>query len=668
MARFVTTDFTSTSASKFIDSIAVTPHYFFVAKHTPYSPDDSSVPSVNTAPHTYTTSIYNDMLFGKKISTSDVKPMVPRYNWASGTAFAQYSDTDPKLHTKNFFACVNTGDYYNVYKCLSNSNDANSTVQPSGQDLDPFVTPADGYMWKYMYTFSSADHTKFSTDDFIPVVANTAVSLAAVGGSIETVDVNDAGTGYDNFYVDEFRAQDIAVNGLLTVFALTEEASGLNGFYSNCLIKVTSGVADGEYRLITNYVVSGGQKKITIASAFDVTPAATDTYEVYPAVFITGDGAETTDCVARAIVDGGAANSVMSVEVLTAGVGYRLATAAIASDPVVGVGQDADLTPVVSPADGHGADPVSELGASFAGLSIKFTESESNTIPIVNDYRQVGVLADPLFSNVHIRIDFSTQVGDFIQNEEVYNYRDIPLTGTVTTTANNAVVVGASTSFDNSLVAGDVVLLSSGTNRHLANVASVANSTQIVLNKNVPFANTTGTIKIVKPLANAIVVSANTSKLVLESCGAAFTNDYLKIVGVDSSTVVEIDDGVSPNVTINGASTGDFAIYVQLEKIEGEIVSGTFVADEAIEQGTATGKLFSYTANTPDHIYISNITGSFSNTSEIVGGSSNAVFTPSNKYLGALKPDSGKILYIENLSPITRASNKSETFKIILEF
>ena len=39
-----------------------------------------------------------------------------------------------------------------------------------------------------------------------------------------------------------------------------------------------------------------------------------------------------------------------------------------------------------------------------------------------------------------------------------------------------------------------------------------------------------------------------------------------------------------------------------------------------------------------------------------------------NKYPGDFVVGSGQVLYLENLDPITRAGNKSEIIKIILEF
>jgi hypothetical protein len=52
----------------------------------------------------------------------------------------------------------------------------------------------------------------------------------------------------------------------------------------------------------------------------------------------------------------------------------------------------------------------------------------------------------------------------------------------------------------------------------------------------------------------------------------------------------------------------------------------------------------------------------------IRGLTSNTYFNASYKYNGEIVPDSGEILYLENLSPITRDYKQTETVKLILEF
>lgn len=668
--RLISSKLNNDVAELFVSSIADIPHFITLGKHTSFIPDDQTLPTPVETQQTFTANLYNDMLFGKMLAANDVSLMVPRHDWQSGVVFDMYVDNDGDLLTKPFYASVNAGSFYHVYKCLDNNNGANSTVEPSGQDLQPFVTPSDGYMWKYMYTFPSSMQTKFSTNDFMPVLANSAVVAAAAGGSIETILVNSAGAGYDNYISGTFRAQDVAIGGEETSFGLVDTASSLNGFYQNCIIKMTSGLANNEFRNIVSYAIVSGQKVIGLDSGFDQLPSATDTYEIYPSVAVTGDGKETSTTSARAIINPNSANSVSSVEVLDAGLGYRVASAGVFPHPSVGVDLNADLTPVISPADGHGHDPEEELGSHYACLSTTFTGSDSNTVPTSNDYRQFYLLQNPLFANINLAIDFSTIVGSFSLGETIYNCKVIPLSGTVSVSNSSSVVTGSNTVFTTSLELGDMVLIGSGSNQFLANVFFIANNTSLNLDTNIDFTAAVGTISLVRNNATATVVQANTSTLVLNNCSAKLSADYPVVIGSSSFTSVNINQSATPIIGLNGTSVNNFQHFVQLSKITGTLTSGVFQEDEVVVQGanTYTAKFFSYTSGTPAYVYMSNETGTFNPNTTLIGQSSGAVFTPANKYPGALEVDSGEVLYFENISPITRDSAKSETFKIILEF
>jgi hypothetical protein len=52
------------------------------------------------------------------------------------------------------------------------------------------------------------------------------------------------------------------------------------------------------------------------------------------------------------------------------------------------------------PKGGHGSNPEYELGASGLCISVSFANNETGTIPTENDFRSVGLLKDPLYSNV----------------------------------------------------------------------------------------------------------------------------------------------------------------------------------------------------------------------------------------------------------------------------
>ena len=59
---------------------------------------------------------------------------------------------------------------------------------------------------------------------------------------------------------------------------------------------------------------------------------------------------------------------------------------------------------------------------------------------------------------------------------------------------------------------------------------------------------------------------------------------------------------------------------------------------------------------------------SFSGTNVITGATSNGVATAATYATPELQPDSGKVIYVENRRPISRASDQTEDIKIVVEF
>ena len=165
----------------------------FVDPFNPPSPG-SSVSNTEYAPWT-------DMYAAKRIQSGDVSHVTSRHDWSSGTTYTQFDDKTTDILSDQFF--VITEDY-NVYKCLYNNNNSPSTAKPTGTDNNTNIETADSYVWKYMYTVTTADALKFLTASHVPVKTLTSddgseqwlVQQAAVPGSIDIIQVNTGGTGY----------------------------------------------------------------------------------------------------------------------------------------------------------------------------------------------------------------------------------------------------------------------------------------------------------------------------------------------------------------------------------------------------------------------------------------------------------------------------------------
>jgi hypothetical protein len=675
----VTKKFKVENAKRFVQTVTENEaaYYMFAGRHIPYEPDDSIILTPNNSVQSSVIDIYDNMLFGKRIYSNDIQHMIPKYEWSTNEVYEMYDHERGDLFDTKFYSVVNIGTNYNVYKCLDNNNGANSTVEPSGTDITPFYTPSDGYLWKYMFTVPEGIYSKFSTTNYIPVVANSSVIANATPGSIEHITIVDGGSGYNNYYSGEFRVDDLRLLGNELIYALGDTASSLDNFYQGCVIKVTSGSAADEYKIITDYAVVSGKKRFYINTAFINAPQATDTYEVYPFVYLYGDGYQTVNCDARAIISSSTGNSISRIELLNVGENYRAATAVLNPLDIVGVTATANLKPIISPKGGHGANPLQELGANKVGLSVKFSNTENGFIPILNDYRTVGIIKDPQFDNLTIKINTANTQGNFIIGESISQYRSIPLTGSVSVTTGSSLVTGTSTYFDTSLVADDYVYITDGLNRIFTQVSNVINSTSFNCTSNILFTST-GTIALINSTSYGIVSSTETGSITITHVETKNLNYGINLFGKTSYTVAQVNAIATLPASINGkAINGLFDTFVELSTFVGTITSANtdILPDEGLTQESLveytqpSAKFHSYVSNTAtDKIYVSNIKNIFMSTVDITNTSNTVVFNLSNKYLGDLVRDSGEVLYIENLDPITRASNKSESIKVILEF
>ena len=110
---------------------------------------------------------------------------------------------------------------------------------------------------------------------------------------------------------------------------------------------------------------------------------------------------------------------------ITNGRSYSTANVTFSANSSFGFGAAAH--PIISPLNGHGSDPVDELYGTAVMMNIKTTGAESNTFTTNNDFRVIGLIADPLLANGSVAnssvIDQTTRVsvslvnGDFTEDE-----------------------------------------------------------------------------------------------------------------------------------------------------------------------------------------------------------------------------------------------------------
>ena len=157
-------------------------------------------------------------------------------------------------------------------------------------------------------------------------------------------------------------------------------------------------------------------------------------------VVINGDG---TGATGTAVVSGG---QITDIIVTNPGSNYSYATVSITSAS----GSGATAISPVSPIGGHGYDAVSDFGCNHVMLTCEFDGSENGKIPTDIDYRQVGILINPVskssYPNPANNIIYNTTTQFFVApGFGSYNSDEIVYQGS---SVNNASFTGTVLSFD----------------------------------------------------------------------------------------------------------------------------------------------------------------------------------------------------------------------------
>ena len=199
MAAIITNRMRIKNADKFLDTVSSDSVYFFIGRTQPWANSDTTIVTPVDSENDQILA-QQKMIAMKLIAASDTSHAVTRYNWTSGTTYAEYDDQDSALTTKQFYVLT---DDFNVYKCLKAGSGA-SVVKPTGTSYEVNAEESDGYIWKYMYTLSGTTTDKFLTNTFMPVQTLGSddgslqwdVQANAVDGAIYRIKVTNGGSGY----------------------------------------------------------------------------------------------------------------------------------------------------------------------------------------------------------------------------------------------------------------------------------------------------------------------------------------------------------------------------------------------------------------------------------------------------------------------------------------
>jgi hypothetical protein len=342
MAAIITEKFRLHNAKEFKQSATESGNamYMFIGRPLSWTDDNNPPTPVDSLNDEY--DAYANMVALKKVSSTDVSHAIIRRDWTSGTAYDEYRHNYTSSNTATSGAStlwastfyVVTSDY-NVYKVISNNGGANSTVMPTGTSTS-ILTTADGYKWKFMYSISASDVIKFVTSDFIPV--KTIGAKAAVDG-----DVGGLGTAASDDNSAQWDVENGATDGTIEHARVTTGGSSYG--------------SDGTYNVAISGDGTSGQLTVTVSSG-----------------------------------------AITAVAINAVGSGYSVASIdnSLLQTATSSTGTGASFDIIISPKNGHGADPVEELGGNYviANSRLEYAEG-SGDFPTDNDFRQIGLIVNP---------------------------------------------------------------------------------------------------------------------------------------------------------------------------------------------------------------------------------------------------------------------------------
>ena len=220
MAAIITDQIRILNAKNFVANVGVGTYYSFIGLPNPsdYQSDWDNNPPSPKDNFDQENDYWDTIIALKKINASDVRQVITKRFWSSGTTYDYYRHDYSRSNTAQISGATNLysasyyviNEDYQVYACLQNGTDPDnpngrpSLDQPTFTDLEPRSagSSGDGYIWKYLYTIKPSEVVKFETTDFIPVPANwftstdnASVRDNAVDGSIKIVTITNRGVG-----------------------------------------------------------------------------------------------------------------------------------------------------------------------------------------------------------------------------------------------------------------------------------------------------------------------------------------------------------------------------------------------------------------------------------------------------------------------------------------
>ena len=349
MSAIVTDQFRILNANNFVESVENTnnSYYIFIGLSNPAGTNtlvgfgrttdwDTNTPAP-TDSFSYRKHTTDTMMFGRKISSANIRRIIRRVDWVSGNKYEIYRDdysaNNPSPNTKA--NSLYDANYYvlnkdfKVYICIDNGSSGTNPTgnvsqdEPTFTDLEPSKagTSGDGYVWKYLFTISPSDIIKFDSTEFITVPNGWSTST-----DTQIRNVRENGDS------------DVNLNQIKHVYI---ENAGVG--YKNGIGQEVDIIGDG----------TGAKARVDVVS-----------------------------------------NVITDVSVSSGGKGYSYALVDLTNISSNAVSTRAKLIPIIPPSKGHGHDIYTELGTDKVICYARFDDTTKD-FPTDTTFAQIGIVKNP---------------------------------------------------------------------------------------------------------------------------------------------------------------------------------------------------------------------------------------------------------------------------------
>ena len=350
MAAIVTDQFRILNANNFVETVDDSTNSYYITlglanpalavgfgRDTSWNTDTPNpTDNFNYIDHSGDTQI-----FGKKVTSANIRRLITRRDWSQGTRYEMYrhdySITNPspitnstRLYDSSYYV-INKN--FDVYVCIDNGSSGISSTGNASQD-EPLFTDlepsragesGDGYIWKYLFTVPPSDIIKFDSTEYISVPGGWSSST-------------------------ETQIQSVRENGDSTI-------------NNNQIKKV----------YIDNQ--GFGYSQNIVGREVDV----------------IGDGTG-----AKVVIDTDSNGKITKTNVSSGGQGYTYGMVDLGplGNSGVSVGNFAKLIPIIPPSKGHGFDLYKELGTDKLLIYARFDDSTKD-FPTDTKFAQISIIKNP---------------------------------------------------------------------------------------------------------------------------------------------------------------------------------------------------------------------------------------------------------------------------------